>query len=141
MIGLGKFALGSITLSTAGGYFYYKQANASQAQHLCMIEMHTADPEGFRYHLNEKEKSVPEASVNPRMNHFIAAVTNIPHYKKRARGGEDGFILSEELIACADGVGGWARKGVDPGIFAKELCGHVWNDFKEMHNKGDVNLK
>jgi len=22
----------------------------------------------------------------------------------------------------ADGVGGWARQGVDPGIFAKQLC-------------------
>ena len=57
-------------------------------------------------------------------------MTQIPHYKKRERGGEDGCLLEEEIVAVADGVGGWARKGVDPGLFAKELCLNVWNDYK-----------
>ncbi len=61
---------------------------------------------------------------------LVAAVTNIPDAKKRHRGGEDGYLLTRELVAVADGVGGWNRKGVDPGIFARELCGHVWNDYK-----------
>lgn len=26
------------------------------------------------------------------------------------------------MIAVADGVGGWASKGVDPGLFSKQLC-------------------
>lgn len=26
------------------------------------------------------------------------------------------------MIAVADGVGGWARQGVDPGLFSKQLC-------------------
>ena len=56
-------------------------------------------------------------------------MTQIPHYKKRDRGGEDAYILSDGLCAVADGVGGWNSKGVDPGIFARELCGHVWNEF------------
>lgn len=29
----------------------------------------------------------------------------------------------------ADGVGGWNRKGVDPGIFARELSLRVWNNY------------
>jgi protein phosphatase PTC7 len=65
-------------------------------------------------------------------NRFEAAVSQIPHYKKRDRGGEDAFIISEELCAVADGVGGWNRKGVDPGIFARELCTHVWAQYLEQ---------
>lgn len=26
------------------------------------------------------------------------------------------------MIAVADGVGGWAERGVDPGLFSKQLC-------------------
>jgi hypothetical protein len=31
-------------------------------------------------------------------------------------------VASEKLIAVADGVGGWAAEGVDPGLFSKQLC-------------------
>lgn len=80
------------------------------------------------------------------MNHLAAAVTNIPYYKKRDRGGEDAWLLTEELLAVADGVGGWNRKGVDPGIFARELCAHVWSDYKKLRVEegktcGEINLK
>jgi len=44
--------------------------------------------------------------------------------------------MSENLLAVADGVGGWASKGVDPGIFARELCGHVMHLFKEQRSRG-----
>lgn len=50
---------------------------------------------------------------------------NIPHYKKRHRGGEDAWISADKMIAVADGVGGWNNKGVDPGIYARELCRRV----------------
>ncbi len=38
-------------------------------------------------------------------------------------------MISEELLTVADGVGGWNRKGVDPGIFARELSLRVWNNY------------
>lgn len=44
--------------------------------------------------------------------------------------------MSENLLAVADGVGGWASKGIDPGIFARELCGHVLHLFTEQRSKG-----
>jgi protein phosphatase PTC7 len=56
-------------------------------------------------------------------------VSQIPYYKKRDRGGEDAFVISEELLTVADGVGGWNRKGVDPGIFARELSLRVWKNY------------
>jgi serine/threonine protein phosphatase PrpC len=31
----------------------------------------------------------------------------IPHFDKRAKGGEDAYVSTEELLAVADGVGGW----------------------------------
>lgn len=45
----------------------------------------------------------------------------IPHYKKRNTGGEDSFLVCDDLVMVADGVGGWAGKGVDPGLFSREL--------------------
>ncbi len=42
----------------------------------------------------------------------------------------------------ADGVGGWNRKGVDPGIFARELCQNVWEGFQEVRRNGSqIDLK
>ena len=46
----------------------------------------------------------------------------IPHKDKAHRGGEDAYYVSENLMAVADGVGGWADKGVDPGFYSRELC-------------------
>lgn len=45
----------------------------------------------------------------------------IPHYKKRHTGGEDSFLIHGDLLMIADGVGGWACKGIDPGKFSREL--------------------
>ena len=28
----------------------------------------------------------------------------------------------ESLLSVADGVGGWADYGVDPGLYSKQLC-------------------
>ena len=47
----------------------------------------------------------------------------IPHPVKPDRGGEDGFFINDELnaLGVADGVGSWYYRGVDPGIYAREL--------------------
>ena len=48
----------------------------------------------------------------------------IPHKDKAHKGGEDAFSCSVDgLMFClADGVGGWAKKGIDAGLYSKELC-------------------
>ena len=46
----------------------------------------------------------------------------IPHPEKVAKGGEDACYSNESIIAVADGVGGWADHGVDPGLYSKKLC-------------------
>jgi len=50
---------------------------------------------------------------------FINGVKAIPHDDKAHKGGEDAWAATDRLIAVADGVGGWARHGVDPGLFSK----------------------
>ncbi|CDW72780.1 serine threonine family 2c [Stylonychia lemnae] len=91
--------------------------------------------------LRQKGNSQAQAEGNQTgsnsKNHFFGAYSNIPHIEKRHRGGEDAWIISSNLLAVADGVGGWNRKGVDPGIFARELCSHVTQVFQEHRNGTD----
>ena len=66
---------------------------------------------------------------------FRNGVSNIPHDDKKYKGGEDAWYASTNLIAMADGVGGWAEQGVDPAIFARQLCkniGEIFSMKKEM---------
>jgi protein phosphatase PTC7 len=56
------------------------------------------------------------------VNVFNAGVFLNPHFEKRHKGGEDAATLSSNLIAVADGVGGWAANGVDPANYARRLC-------------------
>lgn len=48
-----------------------------------------------------------------------------PHPAKVAKGGEDAASITQNVIAIADGVGGWADSGVDPAKFSRELCGNI----------------
>lgn len=52
---------------------------------------------------------------------FAAAC--LPHPDKVDKGGEDGYFAcpSSRSFGVADGVGGWADSGVDPGLFARRL--------------------
>ena len=73
----------------------------------------------------KSENSSPDAKAAPPpgLNFwFNGGVLVKPHDDKVFKGGEDGFAASKTLLVVADGVGGWARKGVDPGLFAKQLC-------------------
>ena len=54
-----------------------------------------------------------------------------PHDDKKAKGGVDGASLSSNMLAVADGVGGWANHGVDPGLFAESLCKNILAEFKK----------
>lgn len=51
----------------------------------------------------------------------------IPHPAKADRGGEDAFFICERgtCMGVADGVGGWAEVGVDPGLYSRELMTHA----------------
>lgn len=45
----------------------------------------------------------------------------IPHPAKAHRGGEDAVFVTPFSVGCADGVGGWAARGVDSGLYSRSL--------------------
>jgi hypothetical protein len=53
---------------------------------------------------------------------FACRVFVLPHIQKRHKGGEDAAVLTDRVLAVADGVGGWAENNVDPAIYARRLC-------------------
>ncbi len=54
---------------------------------------------------------------------FVFGNCLIPHPNKADRGGEDALFTSDEInaLGVSDGVGSWYSRGVDPGIYAREL--------------------
>ena len=55
--------------------------------------------------------------------HLLFGTANTPHPDKKGKGGEDAFFADPAIGAfgVADGVGGSARQGVDPGIFSRMM--------------------
>ena len=55
--------------------------------------------------------------------HIVFGGHNIPHPDKVGKCGEDAFFADDEqgAFGIADGVGGSARNGIDPGLFSREL--------------------
>jgi protein phosphatase PTC7 len=55
--------------------------------------------------------------------HVVFGAHNIPHPEKAGKGGEDAFFFDDRLgiFGIADGVGGSARNGIDPGLFSREV--------------------
>ena len=45
--------------------------------------------------------------------------------QKRDKGGEDAAAVTSNVIAVADGVGGWAESGIDPAKFSRLLCKNI----------------
>lgn len=69
------------------------------------------------------EKSIENEEINDKtMQPF--AVSN-PHFKKKAKGGEDSHYVTDDIIAIADGVGGWSELGIDPAKYSRTLCENI----------------
>ena len=56
---------------------------------------------------------------------FVHKSVIIPHDDKKFRGGEDAAATSDRWLVVADGVGGWAEHGVNPGLYSKLLTTKV----------------
>jgi serine/threonine protein phosphatase PrpC len=67
---------------------------------------------------------------------FKLAFASAPHPHKVWKGGEDALFVSKNIILIADGVGGWAKMGIDSGVYARRLVASVKELIfkeKEMH--------
>ena len=58
---------------------------------------------------------------------LAAGAAMIPHPAKEDKGGEDAYFVCESgrCMGVADGVGGWAEIGIDPGLYSRELMQHA----------------
>ena len=68
--------------------------------------------------------------------HLLFGTANIPHPSKRDKGGEDAFFADpvSGAFGVADGVGGSARDGVDPGLFSRTMLSHCQRYLAEHSN-------
>lgn len=60
----------------------------------------------------------------------------LPHPDKVKTGGEDAHFICEEkqVLGIADGVGGWAKLGIDAGEYAREL---MYNSVSSIKNENE----
>lgn len=58
-------------------------------------------------------------------SYFVHKSVIIPHDEKKHRGGEDAAATSAQFLVVADGVGGWAKHDVNPGLYSRLLTTKV----------------
>lgn len=63
---------------------------------------------------------------------FQSKTVIIPHDDKKFRGGEDSADNDDTVLVVADGVGGWALRGINPGLFSGALTNHAVK-FHKVH--------
>ena len=64
----------------------------------------------------------------------------IPHDDKLYRGGEDSADSNDTLLVVADGVGGWALRGINPGLYSATLTSSVLGMHEEDPSKSPYDL-
>jgi hypothetical protein len=82
---------------------------------------------------NNADDTKAEEESPKQINVFNAGIFMNPHFEKRKKGGEDAATITLNLLAVADGVGGWASSGIDPAIYSRRLC----NLIGEIAEKAD----
>ncbi|XP_020595042.1 probable protein phosphatase 2C 1 isoform X2 [Phalaenopsis equestris] len=79
----------------------------------------------LRRHLSTYSLRPPRSELS-----FTVGTHLIPHPAKAHTGGEDAFFVSRSnggVLAIADGVSGWAERGVNPALFSRELMANASN--------------
>ena len=71
---------------------------------------------------DSRKKIFPAEMENHKRKYFFKlAFAFAPHPHKVWKGGEDAIFVSKNIILVADGVGGWAKVGIDSGWYAIHL--------------------
>merc|ERR1711871_379838 len=63
---------------------------------------------------------------------------SFPHPDKKNGRGEDGHIVSPTYVGVADGVGGWARRGIDAGLYSRLLMRSSMKYISDSNVRGDA---
>ncbi|RNF01831.1 protein phosphatase 2C [Trypanosoma rangeli] len=62
----------------------------------------------------------------------------VPHPSKVKNGGEDAFLVHTNGIGVADGVGGYARVGIDPAVFTRNVMRFTRHALEKDQNRGTI---
>jgi protein phosphatase PTC7 len=81
---------------------------------------------------NNSSTADEEPTISSR---FVHKTVIIPHDQKKHRGGEDAAATTDRLLVVADGVGGWAKRGVNPGLYSRLLTKTVVDLFHEVEQQ------
>ncbi|TMW56891.1 hypothetical protein Poli38472_002816 [Pythium oligandrum] len=68
---------------------------------------------------------------------LVSGACELPHPQKRATGGEDAWFICSDTVGVADGVGGWARKGVDSGEYSRTLMNSAHSALVKLKPKDE----
>ena len=81
-------------------------------------------------------KSISTSSVSEESNHDIFKLISSGYLisKSKSKPSEDAFFIHDKAVGVADGVGGWARFGVDWSKFANEIMNR-WRKYWERMGK------
>ena len=69
---------------------------------------------------------------------FVHKTVIIPHDDKKFRGGEDAASTTEDMLVVVDGVGGWANKGVNPGLYSRKLTETITASFSAYKKEKEI---
>ena len=120
------------SLSNQIGQFRHQRA-AWKAQIYTSIVRRTFSTSKHNQIINNIDDTKAEEESQKQINVFNAGIFMNPHFEKRKKGGEDAATMTLNLLAVADGVGGWASSGIDPAIYSRKLC----NLIGEIAEKAD----
>lgn len=71
-----------------------------------------------------------------KLGFFNRAAVVQPHPDKVYKGGEDAYVACDELLAVADGVGGWKEKDIDPQAYARSLMKSMYEHVQDCKFDG-----
>ena len=80
-------------------------------------------------HIIPNNPDDPELKYSPFI--FLGGLANEPKLEKIETGGEDALYYSKNLLAVADGVGGWALQGIDSSRYSRKLIENARDFFQK----------
>lgn len=89
--------------------------------------------------LSRSADSFDQKIIPLRALKLVSGSCYLPHPDKEETGGEDAHFIcvDEQAIGVADGVGGWAERGVNSGLYSRELMSNSVTAVQE-EPKGSV---
>ncbi|KAI8027708.1 putative protein phosphatase 2C 71 [Camellia lanceoleosa] len=88
------------------------------------LEAQSSDLDGSEHRAVdlESETAVKREEISTTGYILSSGAYLLPHPSKASTGGDDAyFIVGQNWLGVADGVGSWSEQGINPGIYSREL--------------------